>query len=137
MQQYTEADGEHVVRVSASDLARMTWDLPHIGDPGYTRAIARGVRARSASLGVAVVPIGQGSPKHDSDADHLFLGLKGRVVFRVDAHDHELGVMDVLYIPAGRYYEYWNASFQQALFVDVLARVDGWPPSGNYEPIGS
>lgn len=137
MQQYLEADGDHVVRVPANDLATMDWDLPQAGVPGHMRAIARGVRARSASLGVAVMLIGQRSPRHDSDADHLFLGLEGRVVFRVDAQDHELGVMDVLYIPAGRCYEYWNASFQQALFVDVLAKVDRWPPSGNYEPAHS
>lgn len=132
MQDYVNAAGRGAFMVASSDLAEIQWDLPLAATAGHMRAIARGVRGASCSVGIGVLPVGQRSPVHSSSAEHLLLGLDGLIVFRVGEDEFELGPMDLLFIPAGPQYEYRNAGFTQASFVDVLGRVDEWPPSATY-----
>lgn len=132
MDDYLDASDQGVHYVPAAELARTNWSLPQAEQLGYMRTICRGVRGSGASLGVGIMPVGQRSPLHSADAEHLLLGLKGQLTWNVEGVHYTTGPMDLLFVGAGVQYEYWNSGFETAHFVDVIGRVDAWPPGGNY-----
>lgn len=134
VEQYIDTADQGVHFMPASDIARMSWNLPKSNEPGYLRAIGRGFRGTSASLGVGIMLVGQRSPLHSADAEHLLLGIEGSLTWNVDGTHYTTGPMDLLFIGAGIVYEYWNSGFGTARFIDVIGKVNSWPPQGNYTP---
>lgn len=134
MEQYVDATDQGVHFMPASDVARAGWNLPRSDEPGYLRTICRGFRGTSASLGVGIMLVGQRSPLHSADAEHLLLGIAGSITWSVEGTHYSMGPMDLLFVGAGIVYEYWNSGFSTAQFVDVIGKVNSWPPQGNYTP---
>jgi quercetin dioxygenase-like cupin family protein len=134
MEKYVDTADQGVRFMPAAEVARTSWNLPRSNEPGYMRAIGRGFRGRSASLGVGIMLVGQRSPLHSADAEHLLLGIEGSITWNVDGTPYSMGPMDLLFVGAGIVYEYWNSGFSTARFVDVIGKVDSWPPQGNYAP---
>lgn len=133
MEDYVHAAGKDVSFMSAEDLARVTWDLP-LGDKvGYMRGVCRGIRGVKSALEIAIVPVGQKCPEHSAGAEHLFLGLRGSVTFKVAGTEYRLGPNDLLYIAAGVMYEFWNSGFEPAHYVNASGMTaDDWPTVGIY-----
>jgi quercetin dioxygenase-like cupin family protein len=133
MFQYADMSAQGIRLVKAAELVESDWSLPKADQIGFMRTVCRGVRGAGASLGIGYMPVGQRSPLHTPTAEHLILGLEGELTWRIEGVDYVTGEMDLLFIGANREYEYWNSSFKLATFVDVIGRVDEWPPSGNYK----
>ncbi|MEV8546499.1 cupin domain-containing protein [Streptomyces sp. NPDC051572] len=134
MEKYIDASDQGVHFLPASELARTDWSLPKAEQIGYHRTICRGVRGSGASLGLGIMPVGQRSPLHSTDAEHLLLGLEGELTWNVEGVHYTMKPRDLLFVGAGVEYEYWNSGFGTAQFIDVIGRVDSWPPSGTYAP---
>jgi len=135
MFKYVDASDQGVHFMPARELVETDWSLPAAKEVGFVRTICRGYMGSGASLGVGIMPVGQRSPLHESNGEHLLLGLEGELSWQVEGEVHRLGPMDLLYIGAGKVYEYWNSGFDTARFVDVIGRVDRWPHSAMYEDI--
>lgn len=133
MDKYLDMSDQGIRLVPASELVRTDWSLPRADQQGFMRTICRGVIGAGASLGVGIMPIGQRSPLHTTDSEHLLLGLTGQLTWRVEGQDYVTGKMDLLFVGAGHEYEYWNSGWETATFVDVIGRVDEWPFTANYE----
>lgn len=132
MEKYLDMSDQGVRLVTAAELVRTDWSLPRTNEIGYMRTVCRGVIGAGASLGVGIMPIGQQSPPHTTDSEHLLLGLEGELTWRVEGVDYVTGAMDLLYVGAGHEYEYWNSGWVTAKFVDVIGRVDKWPFTADY-----
>jgi quercetin dioxygenase-like cupin family protein len=133
MFKYVDMSDQSVALMPAAQLVQTDWSLPRAGEPGYVRTVCRGFIGAGASLGVGIMPVGQRSPLHTPNAEHLLLGLAGQLTWRVEGQEHVMDPMDLLFIGANREYEYWNSSFKEARFVDVIGRVDRWPHSTQYQ----
>jgi quercetin dioxygenase-like cupin family protein len=116
----------------AAELAETRLDLPRAEEPGWMRTVARGFIGAGASLGIGTLPVGQRSPLHTPNAEHLLLGLAGQITWCIEGEDYELRPMDLLFIGANREYEYWNSGTEEARFVDVIGRVHTWPFTAAY-----
>jgi quercetin dioxygenase-like cupin family protein len=128
-----DVSDQRVQLMSAAELVRTDWSLPGTDRIGFMRTVCRGMRGAGASLGVGIMPVGQRSPLHTTDSEHLLLGLAGELTWCVEGTNHVMGPMDLLFIGAGHEYDYWNSSFETARFVDVIGRVDTWPPGTDYK----
>ncbi|MHB1444973.1 MAG: cupin domain-containing protein [Acidimicrobiales bacterium] len=117
----------------ASELVLTDWSLPAADKIGYMRTVCRGIRGAGASLGVGIMPVGQRSPLHTTNSEHLLLGLAGELTWCVEGESFVMREMDLLFIGAGHEYDYWNSSFETARFVDVIGRVNIWPPGTDYK----
>jgi quercetin dioxygenase-like cupin family protein len=129
---YVDMSEQGVRLMPAAELVETDWSLPHASEQGYMRTVCRGFIGSGASLGVGVMPIGQRSPLHTPNSEHLLLGLSGRLTWRVEGQDYVMSPMDLLFIGADREYEYWNSGFEEARFVDVIGRVGPWPHQTEY-----
>jgi quercetin dioxygenase-like cupin family protein len=133
MKQYTDAAGAATSFMSAEQLAESDWTLPLADQPGFRRAIGRGIRGSRAAVAIVQLLEGQASPPHSYPAEHLLFGLEGRVTFMIAGQpDIELVPGTLLYIGPEVTYEYRNSGDADARFVDVLGNVSTWPGGGQY-----
>lgn len=133
MFQYLDMSDQGVRLMSAAELVETDWSLPRTDKIGYIRTVCRGMIGSGASLGVGIMPVGQRSPLHTANAEHLLLGLAGQLTWRVEGVNYVTREMDLLFIGAGHEYEYFNSGFETARFVDVIGKVDIWPHSAVYK----
>lgn len=133
MKDYQDTLNSRVLFVTADELLESRSDLPRADESGYARAIGRGFRGASASLGIGKLPVGQRSPRHSADGEHLLLGLEGSITWWVDGSEYVMNKLDLLYIGPDVAYEYWNSGEVKAAFIDVVAKGRSWPPRGTYE----
>jgi quercetin dioxygenase-like cupin family protein len=133
MKDYQDALKSRVLFVTASELLESRSDLPRADEYGYAREIGRGIRGASASLGIGKLPVGQRSPRHSADGEHLLLGLEGSITWLVDGSEYVMDTLDLLYIGPDVTYEYWNSGEVKAAFIDVVAKGRSWPARGTYE----
>ncbi len=133
MFRYVDMSGQGVALMPAAQLVETDWSLPRADQRGYMRTVCRGFIGAGASLGIGIMPIGQRSPLHTPNGEHLLLGLAGQLTWRVEGEDYVMNPMDLLFIGAHREYEYWNSSLEDARFVDVIGKVDRWPHSTEYK----
>lgn len=132
MLEYVDMSNQGVRLMSAEELVQTDWSLPKANTIGYMRTVCRGFIGAGASLGIGIMPVGQRSPLHTANSEHLLLGLGGKIMWRVEGKEYVTREMDLLFIGAGHEYEYWNIGFETARFVDVIGRVDVWPHSAAY-----
>jgi len=132
MFEYVDMSDQQVALMPAAKLVETDWSLPRAHEQGFMRTVCRGFIGAGASLGLGILPVGQRSPLHTPNAEHLLLGLEGQITWRIEGEDYVMGPMDLLFIGADREYEYWNSSFVEARFVDVIGRVDAWPHTSQY-----
>ncbi len=110
------------------------WKLPQAGENGFIRGFSQGLVASSASISWVTLPFGQGTPVHDSSAEHIIVNLEGQLEFRFQSESVELSPMDVLFIPAKYPYSYFNVGVDTVRFFSILSKFDEWPPSrGSYD----
>lgn len=133
MFKYVDMSDQGVQLMKAAQLVETDWSLPRADQQGYMRTVCRGFVGAGASLGVGIMPVGQRSPLHTPNAEHLLLGLCGQLTWRIEGSDYTMNEMDLLFIGANREYEYWNSGFEEARFVDVIGRVDIWPHTSAYK----
>lgn len=132
MFEYLDVRSEGVQLMPAAKLVETDWSLPRAKEAGYMRTVCRGFMGSGACLGVGVMPLGQRSPLHTPNSEHLILGLTGQLTWRIEGEDYVTNPMDLLFIGANREYEYWNSGFEEARFVDVNGRSEQWPHGSSY-----
>ena len=136
MESYEDLSAGGVGFVARKDLLIPSWGLPGAQAVGSVRAICRGIRGVSSSAALVVMPFGQASPRHNYEAEHLFLGIRGEVRFETDTGHFDVGELDLLYIGADVDYVYRNIGLEDALFADIIGRIDEWPAAARYQEPG-
>lgn len=117
---------------------RVRWDaVPGAQTPGYVRGLYTPMECSYASGRIVMLPVGQGSPKHQNTAEHLIIMLKGEATFEFPDHAegalHRIATHDLLYIPANVDYVYWNSGEVDVLWFTVLVTAGNWPPTSSYQ----
>lgn len=111
--------------------------LPGSLNPGTIRGGYPRIDASKAFGRMLILPLGQGAPAHRNTAEHLILHLQGNVTFEFpEARPGErfrLEPHDVLFIPAGMAFSYFNSGRTEAVWWSVLTAKESWPPKG--EPV--
>lgn len=123
--------------VRRSEL-RVDWDtLPHGKDFGTIRGIHRDsngqiMTASNCKVVLAVVPFGQGTPRHSSSGEHIILGVQGEVEWDIDGQTFIVGAGDMLFFPQNAIYKYRNIGQGEAYHYAIVGRYDEWPTTGKY-----
>jgi quercetin dioxygenase-like cupin family protein len=109
-----------------------TWTLPRADTVGFLRAKCNGMDGTWFNAGVVFMPIGQTTPLHSSNAEHIIYLLEGEIEFTIESEPYPMLPGDMLFIPANAKYVYTNMGREQAAFITVLSKVDSWPHTGTY-----
>ena len=106
--------------------------LPKSELPGYKRIRFSSVHGRNSFCSLVEIPPGERTPSHESEADHLIIGVTGAVDFLIDGDTYRVTERDVLFIPAATPYRYMNGDGVAATFFSVVSRSEAWPPRSRY-----
>ncbi len=109
-----------------------TWTLPRADTVGFLRAKCNGMDGTWFNAGVVFMQLGQTTPLHSSNAEHIIYLLDGEIEFTIEGEPYPLLPDDMLFIPADAKYVYTNMGRKQAAFITVLSRIDSWPHKGTY-----
>lgn len=112
-------------------LSQPVHDLSEATSVGYQRVLFRGLKASNCATSLLFLPVGQKSPPHASNSEHIITVLEGAVIFRTSDSQFLLRRLDQLFIPARVTYEYFNSALESSYLLSVMGRERDWPAPPN------
>jgi len=94
---------------------------------GSVRATWTPIDASNARAGLMFVGAGQTTMSSTFTTEHIFLHLKGRLVYEVEGERYVLDEHDLLFVPAYVPYEIVNVGDEWGWWFSVNLRLDEWP----------